>query len=143
MSAASDAVIIGSGHNSLACAAHLAAKGWSVAVYERAETPGGAVKTGEYTLPGFRHDWAAMNLSLFAGSAFHQKYAEELAGHGLGFAPAADCFASVFPDQTWLGIGNDAAANVARIAAENAADAKAWEALSAAFRSARAAVILG
>ena len=133
MSTAPDAVIIGSGHNSLACAAHLAAKGWRVAVYERAAVPGGAVKTGEYTLPGFRHDWAAMNLSLFAGSAFHQAYAQELAGHGVAFAPAADCFASGFPDQTWLGIGTDAAANTARIAEVNAADAKTWEALSAEF----------
>lgn len=133
MSVTPDAVIIGSGHNSLACAAHLAAKGWRVAVYERAEVPGGAVKTGEYTLPGFRHDWAAMNLSLFAGSAFHQKYADELAGHGLGFAPAAECFASVFPDQTWLGVGTDSAANAARIAAENAADGDTWETLGAEF----------
>lgn len=135
MSTVPDAVIIGSGHNSLACAAHLAAKGWRVAVYERAEVPGGAVKTGEYTRPGFRHDWAAMNLSLFAGSAFHQAYAQELAGHGLSFAPAANCFASVFLDGTWLGIGTDVGANTARIERENRADAKAWEALSAEFPS--------
>lgn len=32
------------------------------------------MKTGEYTLPGFRHDWAAMNLSLFAGSPFFKTY---------------------------------------------------------------------
>ncbi len=74
-----DAVLIGAGHNSLACACHLAARGWKVAVYEQADTPGGAVKSGAYTLPGFQHDWAAMNLSLFAGSAFHSEYAGELA----------------------------------------------------------------
>ena len=45
--------------------------GWSVEIFEQAPEAGGAVKTGEYTLPGYRHDWAAMNLSLFAGSAFH------------------------------------------------------------------------
>ena len=65
-----DAVLIGAGHNALARALHLAARGWKVGVFEAAATPGGAVKTGEYTLPGFRHDWAAMNLSLFAGSPF-------------------------------------------------------------------------
>ena len=32
--------------------------------------PGGAVKTRELTLPGFRHDVGAMNLSMFAGSPF-------------------------------------------------------------------------
>lgn len=58
-----DAVCIGAGHNTLAAALHLAARGWSVGVFEQAVVAGGAVKTGEYTLPGFRHDWGAMNLS--------------------------------------------------------------------------------
>ena len=45
-------------------------KRMEVAVYEAASVPGGAVKSGEYIEPGFLHDWAAMNLSLFAGSNF-------------------------------------------------------------------------
>jgi phytoene dehydrogenase-like protein len=133
MNANSDAIVIGAGHNSLACAAHLSAKGWRVHVLEQAAVPGGAVKSGEYTEPGFAHDWAAMNLSLFAGSAFHQEYAETLAGHGLAFAPAADCFASVFPDRTWLGVSNDAAVTTARIRAENPRDGDAWADLTAQF----------
>lgn len=92
-----DAILVGAGHNSLACAAHLASKGWKTAIFERNQKIGGAVRTEEFTLPGFRHDFAAMNLSLFAGSAFHRKYANELKSHGLDFAPAADCFASAFP----------------------------------------------
>jgi Phytoene dehydrogenase and related proteins len=40
-----DAIVIGAGHNGLASAVHLAAKGWKVAVVERADEPGGAVKT--------------------------------------------------------------------------------------------------
>ena len=82
-----DAVIIGAGHNSLACACHLAARGWRVAVYEQAGEPGGAVKSGAYTQPGFRHDWAAMNLSLFAGSAFHTDHGEELYAMGWALRP--------------------------------------------------------
>ncbi|TKB27896.1 MAG: NAD(P)/FAD-dependent oxidoreductase, partial [Mesorhizobium sp.] len=70
-----DAIFVGAGHNSLACAAHLALKGWKTAVFERNPTIGGAVQTREFTLPGFRHDFGAMNLGLFAGSAFHKKYA--------------------------------------------------------------------
>ncbi|MCB1361373.1 MAG: NAD(P)/FAD-dependent oxidoreductase, partial [Rhodobacteraceae bacterium] len=79
----------------------------------------GAVKSGAYTLPGFRHDWAAMNLSLFAGSQFFKDYSEELTRHGLAFVPVDQPFASAFPDGRWLGIGMDAAANRARIAAES------------------------
>ena len=65
-----DAIVIGAGHNGLAAAVHLAAKGWKVAVVERADEPGGAVKTRAVTLPGFQHDLFAMNLGLFAGSPF-------------------------------------------------------------------------
>lgn len=128
-----DAIVIGAGHNSLACACHLAARGWKVNIYEQAPEPGGAVKSGAYTLPGFRHDWAAMNLSLFAGSTFHNEYAEELARHGLAFVPAAHPFASVFPDERWFGISNDAALTTARVRGFSEADAKTWTALTTAF----------
>ncbi|MGO4836453.1 FAD-dependent oxidoreductase, partial [Rhizobiaceae sp. 2RAB30] len=40
-----DAIVIGAGHNGLAAAIHLAARGWKVAVVEQASEPGGAVKT--------------------------------------------------------------------------------------------------
>src|SRR5262245_40120242 len=68
-----DAVVVGAGHNGLAAAVELASKGWTVAVVEARDEAGGAVKTREVTLPGFRHDLCAMNLSMFAGSAFFNK----------------------------------------------------------------------
>ncbi|MEX0283275.1 MAG: phytoene desaturase family protein [Paracoccaceae bacterium] len=125
-----DAIIIGSGINSLVAAAHMQNKGWSVAIYEAADRPGGAVKTLELTEPGFKHDWAAMNLSLFAGSAFHQANAETLAGHGLEFAPVAKPFATAFPDGSWLGVTNDAEANATRIAQVSGADSAVWRSLT-------------
>ncbi|NUB43619.1 NAD(P)/FAD-dependent oxidoreductase [Fertoebacter nigrum] len=128
-----DAVLIGAGHNALAAALHLAAKGWKVALFEGAASPGGAVKTGEYTLPGFRHDWAAMNLSLFAGSPFFKAYGAELGTLGLEFAPVADCFASAFADGSWLGVSTDLATTTARIAALSPADAATWQRLVQAF----------
>lgn len=128
-----DAVIIGAGHNSLACGVVLSQAGWSVLALEQSETPGGAVKTGEYTVPGFRHDWGAMNLSLFAGSPFMQSYGDELRAAGLDFVQVEDCFASVFPDGRWLGIGVDRQANAVRVAAFSEADAAAWSRLSDAF----------
>jgi phytoene dehydrogenase-like protein len=128
-----DAIFVGAGHNSLACAAHLASKGWKVAVFERNAVIGGAVRTGEYTLPGFRHDFGAMNLSLFAGSAFHRKYANELKARGLEFVPVADCFASAFPDGRWFGVSTDIERTASRMAAFSQADAAAWRRLVAAF----------
>lgn len=138
-------MIVGSGHNSLACAVHLATRGWKVHVLERAETPGGAVRTAELTEPGFRHDWGAMNLSLFAGSPFFASYGSTLQSRGLEFVPVDKPFASVFADGRWLGITTDAALNMQRIAALSQADADAWTALSAAFpaRAERIFAVLG
>ncbi|MEQ8307126.1 MAG: NAD(P)/FAD-dependent oxidoreductase [Hoeflea sp.] len=128
-----DAIIIGTGINSLACAVHLCAKGWRVGLFEQAQTPGGAVKTLELTEPGFHHDWAAMNLSLLAGSGFFKAYGEDLASRGLEFAPASHCFASVFEDGKWFGVSTGPGETRARIAAFSEADAKAWDKLCSEF----------
>ncbi|WP_274627250.1 phytoene desaturase family protein [Arvimicrobium flavum] len=128
-----DAICIGAGHNSLACAAHLARKGWKVGVFERNPVPGGAVQTRELTLPGFRHDFGAMNLSLFAGSAFHRMHANELKAAGLEFAPATDCFASVFPDGRWFGVSTDIEKTLARLTAFSSDDAETWRKLAGGF----------
>ena len=128
-----DAILVGAGHNSLACAAHLALKGWKVVVFERNPVAGGAVQTQEYTLPGFRHDFGAMNLSLFAGSAFHRTYANELKAGGLEFAPVADCFATAFPDGRWFGVSTDIEKTVARLSTFSQADAATWRRLVAEF----------
>ena len=116
----------------LAAACHLASKGWSVAVLERAAEPGGSVRCAEIA-PGFRADLGAMNLSLFAGGGFAKAHEAALARHGFALVPAADAFATSFPDGTWLGVSTDAEATAARIAALSEADAAAWREMAAAF----------
>lgn len=128
-----DAIVIGAGHNGLAAAVQLVHKGWTVTVVEANESPGGAVKTSELTVPGFRHDLCAMNLSMFAGSAFFNHYKQALLAHGLEFVPAPHCFASVFRDDTYLGVGTDVEATVARIAELSSEDAQAWRDMLADF----------
>lgn len=128
-----DAVIVGAGHNGLACAIHLAKQGWKVGVFERNAVAGGAVQTREVTLPGFRHDLFAMNLGLFAGSPFMRTHGEALMQHGLAFAGASDCFATPFADGTWFGVSKDMAANIARATAFSAADGESWRRMSEAF----------
>lgn len=128
-----DAVVIGGGHNALAAAIHMAKRGMAVALFEQSDKLGGAIRTKEVTLPGFRHDLYAMNLSLFAGSAFMREYGELLTAHGLALAPATDCFASTFPDGRWLGVSTDVAANAERIAAFSTTDAARWRQMSEEF----------
>src|ERR1700721_613195 len=110
-----DAVVIGAGVNGLAAAVHLAAKGWKVAVLERAEIAGGAVKTREITRPGFRHDLYAMNLSLFPGPPFFATHKDRLLAQGLAFVGAERCFATAFPDGSWLGVERNLEATANRI----------------------------
>ena len=124
-----DAIVIGAGHNGLAAAVHLAKRGWKVGVFELNEVAGGAVQTREVTLPGFRHDLFAMNLSMFAGSPFLREHSEALTRHGLAFAPAEHCFATPFPDGSWFGVSKDLAQTVARAPAFWARDAAAWSTL--------------
>ena len=128
-----DAVVIGAGHNGLAAALRLAEKGWRVAVVEAKSEPGGAMKTREVTLPGFRHDLCAMNLSMFAGSPFFAAHKETLLAHGLAFCPAEDCFASVFRDASYLGVSRTLGKTLAGISTISGADAKAWGDLLARF----------
>ncbi len=128
-----DAIVIGAGVNGLAAALHLAATGWKVVVLERAEIAGGAVKTREITRPGFRHDLYAMNLSLFAGSPFFAAHRERLLAHGLAFVGAEQCFATAFPDGSWLGVEKNLEATANRIATLSATDAHRWRAMVADF----------
>ncbi len=74
-----DAVIVGAGHNGLACAAYLAKAGLSVVVLEKNAQLGGAAQTEEFH-PGFRNSLAAYTVSLL-----HPKVIAdlELARHGL------------------------------------------------------------
>ena len=94
-----------------------------------------SVQTREATLPAFRHDLFAMNLSLFAGSPFVAAYGAALARHGLAFAPATDTFASVFPGGAWFGVSADLEATVARASEFSIEDAKRWREMTMAFAS--------
>ena len=58
-----DVIIVGAGHNGLACAAYLARGGQDVLVLESRETPGGAAATEE-PWPGYRISTASYVVSL-------------------------------------------------------------------------------
>ena len=130
-----DCVVIGSGVNGLAAAVHLTRRGWHVALVERSPAPGGAVRTEEVTLPGFRHDLFAMNVSLFAGSAFYREHKAALDAAGLEFVTVANSFASAFPGGKWLGVTTDLDATCAQMATYSRADAEQWRAMAQCFPS--------
>jgi len=83
--AEAEAIVIGSGINSLACAALLARGGWSVRVLEREDELGGAIRTAELTEPGYLHDVFSAWHPLWVGGATFAELAEELAARGLEY----------------------------------------------------------
>lgn len=80
-----DVIVVGSGINSLTCAALLAKKGNKVCVVERNNYLGGCIKTAELTLPGFRHDVMSGWHPLFTTSPAYAQLGKELAQYGLQY----------------------------------------------------------
>jgi phytoene dehydrogenase-like protein len=93
-----DAIIVGSGINSLACAALLARAGWSVLVLEREQELGGAVRTTELTEPGYLHDVFSAWHPLWVGGAAHAELGAELEERGLEYLNTDLPTATLFPD---------------------------------------------
>lgn len=86
----SDAVVVGSGPNGLACAVALARAGIGVTVLEAEQTIGGGTRSGELTLPGLLHDHCSAVHQMAVGSPFLRSLGLER--HGLEWRRAeVDC----------------------------------------------------
>src|SRR3954452_7410635 len=93
-----DAVLVGSGINSLACAALLAKGGWDVCVVERNDWLGGAIRTAEVNEPGVAHDVFSAWHPLWVGGAAHAQLGDDLAARGLEYLNTELPTATAFPD---------------------------------------------
>jgi phytoene dehydrogenase-like protein len=128
-----DAVIVGSGINSLACAALLARAGWGVCVLERSDHLGGAIQTAELTEPGFVHDVFSAWHPLWVGGAAHAELGEELAARGLEYLNTDYPTATLFPDGEAAFLLRSANANAEELDRHAAGDGDAWRAMLDAF----------
>jgi phytoene dehydrogenase-like protein len=125
-SPSADAVIVGSGINSLACAALLARAGWEVRVLERNDYLGGAIKTAEITEPGYRHDVFSASHPLWVGSPAHAELGEELAARGLEYVNTELPTATLFPDGASVFLLRSGEANAAELDRLALSDGTAW-----------------
>jgi phytoene dehydrogenase-like protein len=128
-----DAVVIGSGINSLACAALLARGGWSVCVLERNDWLGGAVQTAELTEPGFHHDVFSAWHPLWVGGAAHGLLGDELAARGLEYLNTELPTASHYPDGSSAFLLRTIDANAEELERHAAGDGAAWRSAVEAF----------
>ena len=106
-----DAVIVGSGINSLACAALLSRAGWDVCVLEREAELGGAIKTAELTEAGYLHDVFSAWHPLWVGGPAHAELGAELAARGLQYLNTEHPTATAFPDGSGAFLSTNAEAN--------------------------------
>jgi phytoene dehydrogenase-like protein len=113
-----DAVIVGSGVNSLACGALLARAGWRVCVLERNEWLGGAIHTAELTEPGWVHDVFSAWHPLWVGGAAHAQLGDELAARGLEYLNTDLPTATAFPDGSAAFLLRDAEGNARELGPE-------------------------
>jgi phytoene dehydrogenase-like protein len=121
-----DAVVVGSGINSLACAALLARGGWSVCVLEREDELGGAIRTAEITEPGYLHDVFSAWHPLWVGGAAHAELGDELAARGLEYLNTELPTATLYPGGESAFLLRNAEANAEELDRHAAGDGDAW-----------------
>ncbi|HEX9184721.1 MAG TPA: FAD-dependent oxidoreductase, partial [Burkholderiales bacterium] len=118
-SAGYDTVVIGAGHNGLACACYLARGGLKVKVLERRPRVGGAAVTEEFH-PGFK----ASTLAHTAGP-LRASIVSDLGLRLETVSPEPRVFAPQ-PDGRGLALYGDVGKSAASIGAFSAKDAKSW-----------------
>jgi phytoene dehydrogenase-like protein len=128
-----DAVLVGSGINSLACAAFLARAGWGVAVLEREDELGGAIRTSELTEPGYVHDVFSAWHPLWVGGPAHAELGEELATRGLEYLNTELPTATAYPDGEAAFLLRNADANAEELDQHASGDGDAWRRMLDAF----------
>lgn len=123
-----DVVIVGSGINSLVCAAVLAKRGRKVCVLEREAVPGGCIRTDELTVPGYRHDTMSAAHPLFLVGPAYAELGKELHAAGLAYGNTDLPTGVLLPDGRHLVLSTSREANVKRFDALAPGDGAAYAA---------------
>ncbi len=133
--------MIGAGPNGLVAANVLGDAGWSVQVLEAQPEPGGAVKTAELTLPGFRHDLFSAFYPLAVASPAIRGL--ELEHWGIEWRHGPLVLAHPARDGSCVVLSRDLDATCASLDSFARGDGAAWRELTALWRRAREPLLRG
>jgi len=122
-----DFIIVGSGHNGLACAAYLARAGARVLVLERAAQVGGSCSTAEATLPGFRHNICSVVHTHIPTSPVYRDL--ELERHGVRYVYPDHLRGTIFPDHRSIVMYREPERMAAELGRFSARDARTFREL--------------
>ncbi|MFI7599622.1 phytoene desaturase family protein [Actinoplanes sp. NPDC049681] len=120
-----DAIVIGAGHNGLVAANLLADAGWSVQVLEATPQPGGAVRSGYVTAPGYLSDL----FSSFYPLGFASPVLKDLGlqAYGLEWTHAPDVLTHLLPDGRAATVNRDLEKSMASMEQFAAGDGERWK----------------
>jgi phytoene dehydrogenase-like protein len=128
-----DAVVIGAGPNGLVAANLLADAGWDVVVCEEQPEPGGAVRSGEVTEPGFVHDLYSAYYPLTPASRYIEPLG--LGDYGLRWRRAEGVVAHPHPDGRCALLSTDLEQTCASLDSFAPGDGDAWRRLYELWRT--------
>ncbi|WP_067502917.1 NAD(P)/FAD-dependent oxidoreductase [Actinoplanes sp. TFC3] len=120
-----DAIVIGAGHNGLVAANLLADAGWSVQVLEATPQPGGAVRSGFVTAPGYLSDLMSSFYPL--GYASPVLDSLDLEQYGLEWTHAPDVLTHLLPDGRAATVNRDLATTMASMEQFAPGDGQRWK----------------
>ncbi|PRY27611.1 phytoene desaturase family protein [Pseudosporangium ferrugineum] len=120
-----DAIVIGAGHNGLVAANLLADAGWNVQVLEATPHPGGAVRSGYVTAPGYLSDLFSSFYPLgFASPVMRGLGLDE---YGLEWTHAPDVLTHLLPDGRAATVNRDLERTMASMEQFAPGDGERWK----------------
>ncbi len=122
-------IVIGAGHNGLACAAYLAKAGAKVLVVERSTRVGGGCHTEEATLPGFKHNICSVVHTHIPTSPVYRDL--ELERHGVRYVYPEHPRGTIFPDHKSIVMYREPERTAAELGRFSARDARTFTQLVA------------
>jgi len=122
-----DFIVVGGGHNGLACAAYLAKAGAKVLVAERSTHVGGGCHTAEATLPGFKHNLCSVVHTHIPTSPVYRDL--ELERHGVRYVYPEHLRGTIFPDHRSIVMVREPERMAAELGKFSARDARTFKQL--------------